>query len=99
MPVGHNTSRSERPRRTPPHVPLKAVRLLVGLRLDDLAHGVERLTGVSPSRGTLSAIESGRRGASPELLDAIGQVIGLEPGDITTNYRPRTTPGKAGGGA
>jgi transcriptional regulator with XRE-family HTH domain len=84
-----------RGKQPPPHVPIKALRKVTGITLDRLADEIGRVTGeVAPSRGTLSAIESGARGASQELLDAIEQVYGLDPGTITTTYRPRTWTGK-----
>lgn len=42
-----------------------------------------------PTRGALSAIESGLRGISAELLDALNDVYGFSPGTITTDYVPR----------
>lgn len=87
-----------RPKRTPPHVPIKALRLVANWTLEDEAAELERVLGERPSRGSLSAVESGTRGASDELLRAMEEVFGLEPGMITTSYRPRLTPRKLGGG-
>ncbi|SIK42041.1 helix-turn-helix domain-containing protein [Mycobacteroides abscessus] len=74
---------------TPPHVPIRALRHLAGLTLDGLADLIEDATGVRYTRGTLSAVESGLRGTSKELLAGIEVAYGLEPGTITTTYRPR----------
>lgn len=74
---------------TPPHVPIRALRHLAGLTLDGLADLIEDATGVRYTRGTLSAVESGLRGTSKELLTGIEVAYGLEPGTITTTYRPR----------
>lgn len=78
--------------RVPPHVSIRVLRRVSGLKLDDVCELVEEATGDRPSRGTLSAIENGHRGASAELLAALEMVYGLQPGDITTNYVPRNTP-------
>ncbi|WP_234935351.1 hypothetical protein [Mycolicibacterium austroafricanum] len=40
----------------------------------------------------MSAIETGVRGVSAELLRALEQAYELPPGSITTDYSPRTTP-------
>ena len=83
------SSRQERPRRIPPHVPLGALRHVAGWSLEKLGeeiakHGVSR-----PDKGTLSAIESGLRGISVDLLNAIEAAYGLKPGTISTSYEPR----------
>lgn len=82
---------------------LKDVRLLlkdlakrydlpVDFDIDDICDGVEAVTGDRPARGTVSAIETGARGASNELLRALEQAYGARPGAITTDYQPRSTP-------
>ncbi|MEZ0366766.1 helix-turn-helix domain-containing protein [Mycobacterium sp. pUA109] len=95
MPIGAKHSKSigeDRPLRTPPHLPLKALREVTDTTLEELAIGIgEILDSTPPSRGTLSAIETGRRGASRELLSAIEEFFHLSPGTITTTYRPRPT--------
>ncbi len=60
--------------------------------LDDVCDRVEALTGDRPARGTMSAIESGARGVSAELLSALEQAYKLPAGSITTTYQPRNTP-------
>lgn len=99
MPTGAKLSQArgdDRPVRTPPHVPIGALRLVADITLDELAVGIAEILTVKqgreatpPSRGTLSAIESGRRGASAELLSAIEEFFQLPAGTITTTYRPR----------
>lgn len=93
MPIGakhRNGLRGEhRAKRTPPHVPLKALRIVARITLDQLADELAELLDERPTRGTLSAIESGSRGASTELISAIEQVYGLDAGTVTTSYRPR----------
>lgn len=73
----------------PPHVPLRALRIVAGMSLETLADHVGEITGTTPSRGSLSAVETGARGASAEILNAIEAVFGLEPGTIDTTYKPR----------
>lgn len=68
------------------------MRVVANLTLDELAIAIGEVSGDRPSRGTLSAIESGTRGASDEILRSMEQVYGLEPNTITTAYRPRITP-------
>jgi transcriptional regulator with XRE-family HTH domain len=40
-------------------------------------------------RGTISAIESGLRGPSQQMLDALAIAYGMKPGDIVTDFEPR----------
>jgi transcriptional regulator with XRE-family HTH domain len=79
------------PRRTknPPHVSLANLRLAAGLTIDSLIDRIEEETGHRYSRGTISAIESGHRGASAELLAAIATAYGLRPDAVRTDYTPR----------
>lgn len=84
----------QRQPKSPPHISLRAVRAASGLTLDQVAATVTEILGIEPpkspvNRGTISAIESGLRGASSEMLDAIAVAYGFQPGDITTNYVPR----------
>lgn len=71
------------------------LRRVSGLKLDEVCDQIEEITGDRPTKGALSAIENGHRGASAELLRALELVYGLQPGDITTTYQPRATPGVA----
>lgn len=68
------------------------LRRVSGLKLDEVCDQIEDITGDRPTKGALSAIENGHRGASAELLAALEMVYGLQPGDITTTYVPRNTP-------
>lgn len=82
----------QRKPKTPPHVSLRTLRLALSLTLDDIADRIEENRGDRPTRGALSAVESGLRGASAELLAALEEAYRLEPGSITTTYQPRATP-------
>ncbi|QDF16215.1 helix-turn-helix DNA binding domain protein [Gordonia phage Malachai] len=100
MPKETQTRRYTRQRnpKVPPHISLGVLRRVSGLKLDDVCDQIEDITGDRPTKGALSAIENGHRGASLELIAALEMVYGLHPGDITTNYVPRNTPQIALGG-
>lgn len=82
----------QRQKQTPPHVSLKTLRVALGLTLDEVAVRVEEVTGDKPTKGALSGIENGHRGISAELLAALERALNLEPGSITTTYKPRVSP-------
>lgn len=84
----------QRQRKTPPHASMAGLRRATGLTLDQVAAAVTDILEIKPpkkpiNRGTISAIELGYRGASPAMLDAIAIAYGMEPGDLTTDYKPR----------
>lgn len=78
---------SQRPRRTPPHVSIGALRNAIGLTLDEACARASEY-GPSLTRGALSGIENGHRGASRQTLAALEQAYGLRAGDLTTDYSP-----------
>ena len=80
----------ERPKVTPPHLALRDVRMAVGITLEALAQRIKEVSGIEVTRGALSAIENGHRGASDELLAAIGLAFGCGADAVTTDYEPRT---------
>lgn len=80
---------NQRPKRTPPHVSLGDLRAAAGLTLDEVCGRVEEATGLTLTRGALSAIENGHRGASAPLLRALATAYGLREDAITTDYTPR----------
>lgn len=79
----------QRAKVTPPHVSLQALRMAAGLTLDAVCERMAEETGKPFSRGALSAIENGLRGASVPTLNALCVAYGLRPGDINTTYEPR----------
>lgn len=79
----------QRPRKTPPHVSLRDLRSVSGKTLDQVCDGVTEVTGKPFTRGALSAIENGHRGASITVLRALEVVYGLRPGALVTDYQPR----------
>jgi len=79
----------QRTRRTPPHVSLGDLRAAVGLTLDQVIDRLRQETGRTYTRGSISAVENGHRGASHELLQALCGAYGLRSGAISTTYEPR----------
>ena len=76
--------------RTPPHATLKGLRKASGLTLEQVAGAVAEILGsTNVNRGTISAIESGLRGPSQPMLDALAVAYGMEPGDLVTDFEPR----------
>ena len=77
----------------PPHVSLRSLRQATGLTVEQVAAKVADVLGLDEplNRGTISAIETGKRGASKQMLDAIAAAYGLETGAITTDYEARSS--------
>ncbi|QGJ97419.1 Cro protein [Gordonia phage Azula] len=70
---------------------IRNLRMVAGLTLDQLVERLNEAAGFSFSRGAMSAVESGLRGASAELLAALELAYGLEPGSIDVNYERRAS--------
>lgn len=83
----------QRPAKTPPHVTLRGLRKATGMTLEQVCEAASEALGLPPEkrvqRGTLSLIESGQRGASQQMLDALAIAYGMDPGDIVTDFVPR----------
>ena len=79
----------QRPRVTPPYVSLKALRKACHLTLDEVCSRVAEVAGRELTRGALSAIESGLRGASAEILAGLAHAYDLDVDDFDTTYEPR----------
>jgi transcriptional regulator with XRE-family HTH domain len=79
----------QRERRTPPHISLGDLRAVSGKTLDQVCEAVAEVTGKPFTRGSLSAIENGHRGASLTILGALEIAYGLRPGALVTDYQPR----------
>ena len=79
----------QRDRRTPPHVSLADVRFISGKTLDDVCRAASEVLDKPLTRGALSAIENGLRGASPRVLAALEVAYGLRAGALVTDYEPR----------
>lgn len=83
----------QRAKVTPPRIALGDLRVAVGITLDELVKRIEETAGITTTRGALSAIENGHRGASASLLQAIALAYGLRPDAIGTEYVPRSKAG------
>ena len=81
---------NQRGRVTPPHVSLRTLRIACKLTLDQVCERVSEHTGKPLTRGALSAIESGLRGASSEVLRGLAHAYDIDAEDIDTQYEPRT---------
>lgn len=84
-----NRYTEQRAKVVPPYVPLKVLRKVSGLSLDQVCERVSEYTGNTLSRGALSAIENGHRGASAEVLAGIAHAYDIELTDVDTKYTPR----------
>ena len=74
----------------PPHLSIADLRARLDLSLEEVCEQISTKTELrKPSRGTLSAIESGARGVSVEMLRGLETVYGLREGSLTTTYEPR----------
>ncbi|MCV7080000.1 transcriptional regulator [Mycolicibacterium insubricum] len=71
---------------------MAVLRRVSGLTLDEVCDLVAEVTGDRPTRGALSAIENGHRGASAQLISGLEHAYNLDAGSISTVYRPRNTP-------
>lgn len=92
LPLYGDMAKTTAPRasKNPPHIPLGALRAASGKKLAEVCKSIEETLGVDKVHpGTISAIESGTRGASRPMLDALAIAYGLQPGDIVTDYEPR----------
>lgn len=89
-------STDKRPPKAPPWVELSLPYVrkeLARLSLEDVGDALEQILGRRYGKGSLSAIESGKRGASPAVLEALEQVLELPVGSIHTEYTPREARG------
>lgn len=80
---------NQRSRRIPPHVSLGDLRAVSGKTLDQICDAASEVLGKPLTRGALSAIENGHRGASRPVLAALEVAYGLRPGSLSTDYVPR----------
>lgn len=73
----------------PPHVSLADLRMACGLTLEQVCQRVNEATGANLTRGGLSGIENGHRGASADTIAGLEQAFGLKAGSMDTDYQPR----------
>ena len=79
---------NQRPKVAPPLIPLAAHRASHGLSQTDVCKIVSALTNKSFTKGALSAIEGGHRGASAETLAALEVALRFPPGTLVVSYAP-----------
>lgn len=80
----------QRERKVAPHVSLADLRAVAGLTIDQVRERIrQEFPELNPTRGAISAIEQGHRGASERMLSALCAAYGLADGAITTTYQPR----------
>ena len=85
-----NTSYTQqRPKVTPPYVSLSDLRAACGLTLDQVCERYTEATGQTITRGAISGLENGHRGASIAVLAGLEAAYGLRAGSINTTYEPR----------
>ena len=80
---------ASRPRVEPPLLSIADLRAACGLTLDEVCARFEDETGERLTRGALSAIELGHRGASRETLRGLESAFRIRRGALTTSYSPR----------
>lgn len=78
----------QRPKVTPPHLGLAALRKSHRLTQAQVAEQVAAIIDKEFRGTSLSLIEGGHRGASAEVLRALEQVFGLADGDLSVTYEP-----------
>lgn len=79
---------AQRPKVTPPHVGLAGLRKSHGLTQAAVAEQITAITDTPFNPNSLSLIEGGHRGASPEVLAALARVFKLEVSDLLLDYEP-----------
>lgn len=78
----------QRPKRRAPVVGLADIRGALGLTQTAVCERVSAITDKTFTKGALSALEQGHRGASAETLAALEQALRLRPGSLTVDYSP-----------
>lgn len=78
----------QRPKRNPPVAGLADIRGALGLTQTAVCEQVSAITDKTFTKGALSAIEKGHRGASAETLAAIETAMRLRPGALRVDYDP-----------
>lgn len=78
----------QRPKQDPPVATLADIRAAVGLTQTAVCEQVAAITNKTFTKGALSALETGHRGASAETLAAIEVALRLKPGALIVNYAP-----------
>lgn len=88
MPKSDDAYTGQRPKVTPPRVGLADLRKSHRMTQAAVADAVAALIDKDFYSGSLSLIEGGHRGASPEVLQALEQTFGLANGALVVDYEP-----------
>lgn len=80
---------NQRPKLQPPAVLLPILRKSHNLTQPEVLDRIHENTGRTYTVGALSAVETGHRGASAQMLADIAEVFGLDAADLFTTYEPR----------
>jgi len=79
----------QRAAKVPPHISLGDLRAVSGKTLEQVCEAASEALGKPLTRGALSAIENGHRGASLQVLAALEIAYGIRRGGLVTDYQPR----------
>jgi transcriptional regulator with XRE-family HTH domain len=90
MSKASNKYEGQRPRLVPPRAGVGAIRNAKGMTLEQVCDRMTEQLGRTYTRGALSAIENGHRGASRAVLAALEVALDLRAGDLVTDYEPTT---------
>lgn len=85
MPIEYD---KQRPKVQPPVIRLGDIRASHGLTQDAVCQQVSAITNKTFTKGALSAIEKGHRGASAETLAALEVALHLPAGSLQVAYEP-----------
>jgi transcriptional regulator with XRE-family HTH domain len=78
--------KNQRPKRQPPMAALPAIRAALGLTQTEVCTRVAAITDKTFTKGALSAVEQGHRGASAETLAALETALRMPPGSLAVTY-------------
>lgn len=76
----------QRPKKQPPMAGVRAIRAALGLTQDAVCERVTAITNKSFTKGALSAVELGHRGASAETLAALETALSMPQGSLVVTY-------------
>jgi transcriptional regulator with XRE-family HTH domain len=77
---------NQRAKKQPPVAGIPAIRAALGLTQIAVCERVAAITNKTFTKGALSAIEGGHRGASAETLAALETALGMPPKSLLVTY-------------
>lgn len=80
--------KNQRPKKQPPMVPIRALRIALGMTQEEVCEKVTVITDETYTKGALSGLELGHRGVSAKTLAALEVVYKMPAGSLVTNYEP-----------